>query len=171
MNIRELDDAIAAELRASQDYGGRGFISAKWAPETITPSTVETILISNGVQYAQSLAEEVASIAPRLFALLVKIQRERKIRELREADISDADLPLTREQLSFLEENKIVAFLEEQHSFPPILGKRKDIRVKGKAALPFLQFEKINRGAYGTVSSVEIAGGHLAGFDQVGTSS
>ena len=152
----ELKQALEEELKSCK------FIQLGSLHRLITPNSVASHLGKNCPN--NEVLQQIASSAPKLFAILILLQQETAITKYLSKGFCDKDFPiLDKAQIPDLKYGEIKQGLyEKQWCIPIVLDQSQhlDLPLEFKAPL-FFQNDHKRHGTFGMVSRVRVADGHL----------
>lgn len=159
-----LRQSLKEELNRNRNYGGREFVPAQTLTKLVTQQTVHDTLGGIG----EDLIDRIASEAPRIFAILVLIEREYHILSFLDSRLCDEKLPIDEVNVPHFEtEDDKHNFFRLQFCFPPIFKKHRHLELPEEIVLPFVELSHVANGSFGMVYKVKVAKGHLLGSADV----
>ena len=156
-----LKQALEDELKINK------FIQLETLRRLITPKSVASHLRENCP--STTALQEIASIAPKLFAILVLLEQETAITEYLSKGFCDKNFPIsTKAHIPDLNYggNKRGIY-EKQWCVPIVLDEREHLDLPTEFKAPFLENNYKDHGSFGSVFKVRVANGHLANYDSV----
>lgn len=164
MQLRRL---LLAELIQTKDHCGRQFISATALQKLINIQNVRDCLHACGIISQPDLIIAIVTKAPRLFSILVLIERVYHVPNLILRGLDDENIPLGEADLLLEGEEGQHEFFTAQRAFPPIFEKHRRLEISRDIVLPFLEKTYVNHGTFGHIYKVEVAYGHLPEYTSV----
>lgn len=160
----DLRQSLKEELNGNRNYDGREFIPAQTLTKLVTQQTVHDTLGRIG----EDLIDRIASEAPRIFAILLLIERGYHILSFLDGRLCDEKLPIDEVNVPHFEtEDDRLNFFRIQFCFPPIFEKHRHLELPEEIVLPFVEFSYVANGSFGMVYKVKVAEGHLLGSADV----
>jgi hypothetical protein len=144
------------------------YISSEVLRRLLTPQLVGNSLNGAGINATQDLVDAILTRAPRLFSVLLLIDRVNRITTLLESGWDDGRWPLSEVKVPEFDcDQKRQEFFQTQWLLPPIFTREKHLEFPGDAPLPLLKKDIGGNGSFGVIWKVKIAGGHLQAPDEV----
>jgi hypothetical protein len=144
------------------------FVSLEFLRQLFTPQFVRTCLESSEISQTRDLVDAIIYKAPKLFAVLLLIERENRIKSLLERGWDDDAWPLLEIEVpEFDIIQKKEEFYRAQWFIPPVLTKERHLELPGDAPLPFVQKDFGGNGSFGVIWKVKVSSGHLQVKDEV----
>ncbi|KAK3167127.1 hypothetical protein OEA41_010253 [Lepraria neglecta] len=137
--------------------------------EATSHTAVRHCLQIRGITLNNTIFSQIVDNAPKLFSVLVLLEREHHIGELVKDNILDDAFPFLEQHLPTLEtKGDRDEFYRAQWTIPPILEPTRHLELSGSVVLRFLEKRLVNHGTFGIISSVKVANGHIVGYSAVG---
>ena len=158
----DLRRRLQEELRRNRNYDGREFIPTQVLTKLVTCETIHDTLKRSKMDVTKDLLEQIASEAPRIFAILLLAEREYHIFNFLDRHLCDDSLPIDEADVpDFETEDDRRNFFRTQLRFPPVFKKQRHLEVSEDIVLPFLELSYVANGSFGMIYRVKLAEGHL----------
>ena len=152
-----------------QDLRNNKFIQLSTLHRLITQESVRAYLDNNRLQLHTAQLQDIANNAPKLFAILVLLDRGGAIKECLKKNFLDKSFP-------FFDKNGIpnIYGVDKQALYNrqwqiPILPRSPHLDLPHNFIRPFLPDEspQVRNGSFGVVQKVKVASGHLENYEAV----
>lgn len=157
----ELKQALEKELKVYK------FIRLESLHRLITSTSVASHLREDCPN--KEILQQIASSAPKLFAILILLEQETAITEYLSKGFCDKDFPiLDKAQIpDFVYDENKQALYEKQWCIPIVLHQSQHLDLPTEFKPPFLENSYKNHGSFGSVFKVRVANGHLPHHNSV----
>jgi len=124
--------------------------------------------MSRGLYFEKYLIDQIVSVAPRVFAILVLAEGVHHIKDFVDKGLCDESLPMDEAAMPDFETTDCkLNFIQIQRKFPPVFEKSKHLELPDDTILPFLDQSYLDNGSFGMVYKVTVAEGCLPDFGSV----
>lgn len=145
------------------------FISLSALHKLVHAASIQSCLFESGVTVQPNVLEEITSRSPKLFALLTLQGREYSIEDYHLTGFHDDNFPLLKEEdvPHVGSRDERLSIYRAQWKIPIVLEKSRHLDLPPEFVPPFLEERTVGHGAFGFVSRVRVADGHLPGYSSV----
>ena len=170
LSLREL---LHQHHARKKNYDGKSFMCTSTVKELLTHKRISDWIENHHLHqhttvYQQCLITHIVDKSRLLFAILVMAELEHLISALYTYRLNDDSLPEIDCSAFGLSHDEQLRLDEQRYLFSPVLRKTEHLYLSPKTTLPFMKRRRTGKnGSFGQIFEVEVAGGHLEGYDEV----